>query len=44
MEVGISVPDMDMLTIGLILDVWNEKGNDGVTYAYSANQGDFDSF
>jgi len=29
MEVGISIPDLDLLTIGLIMDVWTEKGNDG---------------
>ena len=33
MEVGISVPDLDLLTIGLVMDIWTEKGNDGTTYA-----------
>ena len=30
MEVGISIPDLDLLTIGLVLDIWTEKDNDGV--------------
>ena len=29
MEVGISIPDLDLLTIGLVMDIWTEKGNDG---------------
>ena len=44
MEVGISIPDLDLLTIGLIMDVWTEKGNDGTEYAYTASQEDFDAF
>lgn len=44
MEVGISIPDLDLLTIGLIMDVWTEKGNDSTTYAYTASQEDFDAF
>ena len=47
MEVGISIPDLDLLTIGLVMDIWTEKGNDG-TYSkkpvYVANQADFDRF
>jgi hypothetical protein len=44
MEVGISVPDLDLLTIGLVMDIWTEKGNDGTEYAQVASQEDFDSF
>lgn len=44
MEVGISVPDLDLLTIGLVMDIWTEKGNDGTTYATLASQLDFDRF
>ena len=44
MEVGISIPDLDLLTIGLVMDIWTEKGNDGETYAYAAQQSDFDRF
>ena len=44
MEVGISVPDLDLLTIGLVMDIWTEKGNDGVQYAVFAGQNEFDRF
>ena len=44
MEVGISIPDLDLLTIGLVMDIWTEKGNDGEKYAYTAQQSDFDRF
>ena len=27
-EIGISIRDLDLLTIGLVLDMWTEKGND----------------
>ena len=43
-EVGISITDLDLLTIGIILDMWTEKGNDGVVYDFVANQDDFDLF
>lgn len=44
MEVGISIPDLDLLTIGLVLDIWTEKGNDKETYVQLAGQDDFDRF
>ena len=43
-ELGISVRDLDLLTIGLVLDLWTEKANDGVKYSRIATQGDFDKF
>jgi hypothetical protein len=43
-EVGISIADLDLLTIGLILDMWIEKGNDSEKYDYVAGQADFDQF
>ena len=33
-----------MLTIGIILDMWTEKGNDGEHYSQLADQSDFDRF
>ena len=42
MEVGISISDLDYLTIGLVLDIWTEKGNDSVEYNTVATQEDFD--
>jgi hypothetical protein len=29
-EIGISIRDLDLLSIGLVLDIWTEKANDGV--------------
>ena len=43
-EIGISIADLDLLTIGLVMDMWTEKGNDGVTYDKVASQEDFDRF
>ena len=43
-EIGISVRDLDLLSIGLVLDIWTEKANDGVTYKRLATQEDFDRF
>ena len=43
-EIGISIADLDLLTIGLILDMWTEKGNDSETYSYVADKSDFDRF
>ena len=43
-EIGISIRDLDLLTIGLVLDMWTEKGNDGATYSKIATQEDFDKF
>ena len=43
-EIGISVKDLDDLTIGLVLDIWTEKGNDSVKYRQVATQEDFDKF
>ena len=49
MEIGISVSDLDLLTVGLVLDIWTEKGNDSEKYetkalVREANQHDFDVF
>ena len=41
-EVGISIGDLDLLTIGLVLDMWTEKSNDGVKYRRLVDQSDFD--
>jgi len=43
-EVGISIADLDLLSIGLVLDMWTEKANDGVNYRRVAGQDDFDKF
>ncbi len=45
-EIGISISDLDLLTIGLVLDMWTEKGNDGAKYSNTieAGQAEFDKF
>ena len=43
-DLGISGRDQNLLTIGLVLDMWTEKANDGVKYNRVATQEDFDKF
>ena len=43
-EIGISISDLDLLTIGLVMDMWTEKGNDDTHYDNIATQEDFDKF
>ena len=43
-EVGISIQDLDLLTIGIVLDMWTEKANDDMKYEHVAHQEDFDKF
>ena len=49
LEAGLSIRDLDLLTIGMVLDIWTEKGNDEVKYktvdsVRLAGQEDFDRF
>lgn len=41
---GLSITDMELLTIGLVLDMWTEKSNDDIDYDTLASQEDFDRF
>lgn len=43
-ELGISIKDLDLLTIGIVLDIWTEKANDSVKYKRVAGQEEFDKF
>ncbi|EHI69962.1 hypothetical protein ACVRY7_05595 [Streptococcus ictaluri] len=43
-EIGISIGDLDLLTIGMVLDMWTEKANDDVKYQKVAGQKEFDRF
>ena len=43
-ELGVSIHDLDLLTIGLVTDMWTERANDGVKYRQLATQEDFDKF
>lgn len=44
LEIGISITDLDYLTIGMVMDIWTEKANDSVKYDSLATQEDFDKF
>ena len=43
-QLGLSMTELDLLTIGLINDMFTERENDEISYDYRATQGDFDSF
>ena len=43
-QLGISVVDMDLLTIGMIQDMYTEALNDQEPYAIVATQEHFDAF
>lgn len=43
-EIGIYIRDLDLLTIGMVMDIWTEKANDDVKYQQIATQEDFDKF
>lgn len=43
-QVGVSISDMDLLTIGMIQDMYVEALNDKTPYARVATQEDFDRF
>jgi hypothetical protein len=43
-QIGLSLSELDLLTIGVVNDMFTERENDDVEYDYRATQGDFDSF
>lgn len=43
-EIEISVVDLDILTIGMVLEMWIEKANYDVKYQKVAGQKEFDRF
>lgn len=43
-QLGISIRDLDLMTIGLVNDMFTESGNDGADYATVADQSNFDAF
>ncbi len=43
-QLGLSVLDMNEVTIGLVFDMYIESGNDEYEYPDMATQEDFDSF
>lgn len=43
-QLGISIRDLDLLTIGMVNDMYAESGNDSCKYPQLATQEDFDRF
>ena len=43
-QLGLSIRDLDLLTIGLVNDMYAESGNDDCKYDSLATQEDFDKF
>lgn len=43
-ELGISIQDLSLLSVGFVIDMWTEKANDSVKYKKVATQQDFDLF
>ena len=43
-QLGISIADLDLLTIGLVIDMYTESANDHQDYDEVATQEDMDRF
>lgn len=43
-QLGISIADLDLLTIGLVNDMFTKRKNDEYPYQELASQADFDRF
>lgn len=44
LQIGLSITDLDHISIGLVNDMYTESGNDSCDYACIAMQEDFDKF
>lgn len=44
LDLGLSLADMDEMTIGMIEDMAAERSNDDYNWPYLATQEDFDNF
>lgn len=44
LQAGLSLSDLELLTIGQVLDIITEAGNDTEKYDQLATQADFDKF
>ena len=43
-QLGLSIADLYLLSIGLVNDMFAERENDDAEYDYRATQDDFDAF
>ena len=43
-QIGLSIRDLDLLTVGLVNDMYIESDNDDQTYAQIGTQAEMDAF
>lgn len=43
-QLGVSIPELDFLEYGEVIDMMTESANDNYKYKQVANQSDFDKF
>ena len=43
-QIRLTLSDLDLLTIGMVNEIFIEKDNDEATYNYKATQDDFNRF
>ena len=43
-QIGLSLSDLDLLTIGMVNEIFIEKDNDDISYDYKATQEDMNRF
>lgn len=43
-QLGVAIGDLDLLSVGLVLDMFTESQNDDYKYPQVADQADFDRF
>ena len=44
LQIGLSLRDLDLLTVGMVNDIFVENQNDDYEYDEVADQADFDNF
>lgn len=44
LQIGLSLRDLDLLTVGMVNDIFVENQNDDFEYEEVADQADFDAF
>lgn len=44
LQVGLSISDLEQLSVGMVYDIITESGNDNCEYEQKATQEDFDKF
>ena len=44
LQIGLSLDELDLLTIGMVTEIFIESNNDSESYAYVGTQQDFDAF